>query len=112
MCAVIASADGQKQNIQVENVCKVQRDRDGTAFPGVVWGLAVDSFGCLVSSPVRVVLSSAHSLSNPKFKEAYVRVSDPWLSAVRQSCFTPVLRSNLLELRVEVLDDKIRRLLD
>lgn len=56
MSAVISPSNRQQQDIEVENVGKVERDRDGTAFTGVVRYLAVNSLGGLVGGSIRVML--------------------------------------------------------
>lgn len=56
MSAVITPSNRQQQDIEVENVGKVERDRDGTAFTGVVRYLAVNSLGGLVGGSIRVML--------------------------------------------------------
>lgn len=60
MSAVISPSNRQQQDIEVENVGKVERDRDGTAFTGVVRYLAVNSLGGLVGGSIRVMLFFFH----------------------------------------------------
>lgn len=54
--SVITPSNRQQQDIEVENVGKVERHRDRTAFTGVVGHLAVNSFGGLVGGSIRVML--------------------------------------------------------
>lgn len=56
MSSVITPSDRQQEDIEVENVGKVESDRDGTAFTGVIRHLAVNRFGSLVRRSIRVVL--------------------------------------------------------
>lgn len=56
MRSVIAPSNRQQQDIEVENVGKVERDRDRTAFTGVVRYLAVNRLGGLVCRSIRVML--------------------------------------------------------
>lgn len=56
MSSVITPSDRQQEDIEVENVGKVEGDRDGTAFTGVIRHLAVNRFGSLVRRTIRVVL--------------------------------------------------------
>lgn len=56
MSSVIAPSDRQQEDIEVENVGKVEGDRDGTAFTGVIRHLAVNRFGSLVRRSIRVML--------------------------------------------------------
>lgn len=56
MSSVITPSDRQQEDIEVENVGKVESDRDGTAFTGVIRHLAVNRFGSLVRRTIRVVL--------------------------------------------------------
>lgn len=56
MSPVIAPSNRQQQDIEVENVGKIERDRDRTAFTGIVRYLAVNRLGGLVCRSIRVVL--------------------------------------------------------
>lgn len=56
MSSVITPSDRQQEDIEVENVGKVEGDRDGTAFTGVIRHLAVNRLGSLVRRTIRVVL--------------------------------------------------------
>lgn len=56
MSSVITPSDRQQEDIEVENVGKVEGDRDGTAFTGVIRHLAVNRLGSLVRRSIRVVL--------------------------------------------------------
>lgn len=56
MSSVITPSDRQQEDIEVENVGKVESDRDGTAFTGVIRHLAVNRLGSLVRRTIRVVL--------------------------------------------------------
>lgn len=56
MSSVITPSDRQQEDIEVENVGKVEGDRDGTTFTGVIRHLAVNRFGSLVRRTIRVVL--------------------------------------------------------
>lgn len=64
--SVITPSNRQQQDIEVENVGKVERDRDRTTFTGVVGHLAVNSFGGLVGGSIRVMLFffQSDSISN------------------------------------------------
>lgn len=56
MSSVITPSDRQQEDIEVENVGKVEGDRDGTAFTGVIRHLVVNRLGSLVRRSIRVVL--------------------------------------------------------
>lgn len=56
MSSVITPSNRQQQDIEVENVGKVERDRDRTTFTGVVRYLAVNRLGGLVGGSIRVML--------------------------------------------------------
>jgi hypothetical protein len=43
---------------------------------------------------------------------AYVGVSEPWFSTVGEVNFTSILRSDLLEFLIDILDDKLGSILD
>lgn len=53
---VVSPAHRQKQDIETEDVGKVQCDGNGPSLPDVVWWLAPDRFGGFVGRSVRVVL--------------------------------------------------------
>lgn len=135
MCAVITPSNRQQQDIEVENVGKVERDGDGTAFTGVVGYLAVYSLGGLVSGSIRVMLfffffSSVYISSRIVFKMYsrwgqpkneqtsvftfhHIKYSqgdathDPRLTTVGKVNLHLVLGTELLEFFLDVLDDKV-----
>ena len=126
MSTVVTTANGEKQDVETQDVGEVEGDGDGTALTGVVWGLVVDSLRGLVGSAVGVVLGSVYTVSvcehlahvgvsltsaqfNPHNTEA---THDPWFTTVSQNNLELVLRAKLLELLLNVLDNKISDVLD
>lgn len=79
--SVITPSNRQQQDIEVENVGKVERHRDRTTFTGVVGHLAVNSFGGLVGGSIRVMLFFFNQILYPTIyyyffqKGAHVGVS-------------------------------------
>lgn len=61
---VIAPADGQEEDIETEDVGKVERDGDGTTLADVVGRLAPHRLGRLVRGPVRVVLTPVSTVAS------------------------------------------------
>lgn len=53
---VVTTANGEEENVEAEDVGKVESDGDGTALASVIGLLAVDLDGSLVSRAVRVVV--------------------------------------------------------
>lgn len=136
MSSVITPSDRQQEDIEVENVGKVEGDRDGTAFTGVIRHLAVNRFGSLVRRSIRVVLYffflvswsvfistciSSQSCSRWGQPESKTIVSlffyihqpsrgtthNPRLTAMSKIHLHLVLGTKFLELFLNVLDDKV-----
>lgn len=63
MRAVVAAANGEEEDVEAENVGKVERDGNRAALAGVVGLLAVDLYGGLVRGAVRVVVGVGLSVS-------------------------------------------------
>lgn len=135
MSSVITPSDRQQEDIEVENVGKVEGDRDGTAFTGVIRHLAVNRFGSLVRRTIRVMLffvfppgQSLYPLALVS-NHAHVGVSlkakplsafflyihqpsrgtthNPRLTAMSKIHLHLVLGTKFLELFLNVLDDKV-----
>jgi hypothetical protein len=65
-----------------------------------------------VGGSVRVVLVISFVPMTLLDAKAYVGVSEPWLTTVSEVDFTSVLGSNLLELFIDVFDDKLGSVFD